>query len=280
MLAKTLPRGRASGGHASPNRRCYVSRIITGWIPGAWIVLAVLVAAQLHAQGRGGRTPDSASVERGTGLYSANCSFCHGTGGRGSAQAPSLARNQLLSPDRAAETLATIREGRPSRGMPAFSGLSEQNLSDILAYLRTQARQARGMLPETALLAGNAEAGKAYFNGDGRCGACHSATGDLAHIGSKYTPLPLTVAFLTPTPTKPVEVKVTLPSGQTISGTLRYLDGFAVSLTDSSGEYHSWYRENVKAVDVSDPLAAHRAQLARYSDKDIHDLVAYLVTLK
>jgi len=257
-----------------------MSRIVTAWIHGTWMAMAALAAAHLHAQSRGGLPPDAAAVQRGTGLYSANCSFCHGTGGRGSAQAPSLARDELFSQERAAGTLATIREGRPSRAMPAFSGLSEQNLSDILAYLRTRVREARGMLPETALLVGDAAAGKAYFNGEGRCNTCHSPTGDLARIGAKYTPLPLTVAFLTPATAKPVRIKVTLPSGQTISGTLRYLDGFAVSLTDRSGEYYSWYRENVKAVDVSDPLAAHRAQLARYTDTDIHNLLAYLVTLK
>jgi hypothetical protein len=136
------------------------------------------------------------------------------------------------------------------------------------------------MLPETALLVGDAQAGQIYFSGEGRCNTCHSPTGDLAGIGAKYSPLALTVAFLTPTTAKPIQVKVTLPSGQAVSGALRYLDGFAVSISDSTGEYHSWYRENVKVVDVSDPLAAHRAQLAKYTDTDIHNLLAYLVTLK
>jgi hypothetical protein len=90
----------------------------------------------------------------------------------------------------------------------------------------------------------------------------------------------LTIAFLTPTTGKPVQVKVMLPSGQAISGSMRYLDGFVVSIDDSSGQYRSFYRENVKSVDVSDPLAAHKAQLARYTDTDIHNLLAYLVTLK
>jgi cytochrome c oxidase cbb3-type subunit 3 len=255
-------------------------RIATSWLPVAWVVLTAVSAGQLWAQGRGGPPPDPAAVERGTGLYAANCSFCHGSRAGGSQQAPNLARNQLYNQDHLAETVATIREGRTTKGMPSFAALSEQNITDIVAYLRSRVASARNMLPETALLVGDAKSGQAYFNGEGRCSTCHSATGDLAHVGAKYSPLPLTVAFLTPTTTKATQVKVTLPSGQVVSGTLRYVDGFAVSLSDSSGEYYSWYRDNVKAVDVLDPLGEHRALLAKYTDTDIHNLLAYLVTLK
>jgi len=257
-----------------------MSRTAGSWLRSACIGLASLGATHLWAQGRGGPPSDPVAVERGGGLYATNCSFCHGSGGGGSQQAPSLARNQLFNQNHLDETLVTIREGRPSRGMPAFSGLPEQNITDIVAYLRSRATIASGMLPETALLVGDAQAGQAYFNGEGRCGSCHSPTGDLARIGARYSPLALTVAFLTPVTQKPIQVKVTLPDGETVSGKLRYADGFAVSMDDSSGEYRSWYRENLKSVEILDPLAAHRAQLARYTDTDIHNLLAYLVTLK
>jgi hypothetical protein len=71
-----------------------------------------------------------------------------------------------------------------------------------------------------------------------------------------------------------------LPSGQTVSGKLRDVDEFVVSLDDSSGEYRSWPREELKSVDVMDPLAPHRAMLIKYTDPDIRNLLAYLVTLK
>lgn len=248
--------------------------------PGTWIAIAWLSSVYLCAQVREG-APDPAAVERGSGLYSSNCSFCHGSQGRGSAQAPALARGQLFSQDPTGEAIAaTIRAGRPAKGMPAFSGLPQQNISDIIAYLRSRLLEARGTLPETALLVGDAKAGQAYFNGAGQCRTCHSPTGDLAGVGAKYSPLALTIAFLTPTTAKPIQVKVTLPAGPAVSGSLRYLDGFVVSLDDTSGQYRSFYRENVKSVDVTDPLAAHRSQLARYTDTDIHNLLAYLVTLK
>ncbi len=134
-------------------------------------------------------------------------------------------------------------------------------------------------MPETALLVGDPKAGLAYFNGAGKCSTCHSATRDLAHIGSKNQPLALTTSFLTP-PAIPFQVTVVLPSGETIKGQLDYLDEFTVALVDSAGVHHSWPRQHTKSVDVADPLAAHKHLLPIYTDKDIHDLLAYLVTLK
>jgi mono/diheme cytochrome c family protein len=244
-------------------------------------VCILALGGDLLAQGRGGPPPDAAAVERGAGLYNSNCSFCHGSQGRGSEQAPSLLRNPLFGQDRKGEPIiAAMKEGRPGKGMPSFKTLPEQDASDIVAYLRSRLMEARGILPETALLVGDAKAGQAYFSGAGRCSSCHSASGDLAGVGTRLNPLALAVAFLTPAAKKPVTVKVTTPTGQTVSGNLRYIDEFVVSLDDSSGEYHSWSRDNLKSVVVSDPLAGHKEQLARYSDTDIHNLLAYLVTLK
>jgi hypothetical protein len=191
-------------------------------------------------------------------------------------------RNFLVSQDRKGEVLGpVIKEGRPSAGMPSFASMPPQDLTDVIAYLHLRNNEGRGGgLPETALLVGDANAGEAYFSGAGKCNTCHSLTGDLKGIGAKYTPLPLTIAFLTPTTKKPTLVKVTLPSGQAVSGNLRYIDEFVVSLDDSNGEYRSWSRETVKSVDVMDPLAPHRAMLIKYTDPDIRNLLAYLVTQK
>ncbi len=226
--------------------------------------------------------PDPAAAARGKGDFAANCSFCHGALATGSEQAPNLLRSPLLFQDKNGDVLVPfIKGGRPTLGMPSFASLPPQQLSDIVAFLHARLLETRGRrrLPETALLVGNATAGQAYFNGAGKCGTCHSPTGDLAGIGAKDQPLALTTAFLTP-PAKPLRVTVALPSGKTISGKLEYLDEFTVSMTDSAGSYHSWPRDHVKSVAVVDPLAEHKQLLKVYTDKDIHDLLAYLVTLK
>ena len=237
-------------------------------------LLLLLTALHLSAQ------VDPAAAERGKALYAPNCSFCHGSQGNGTEQAPSLSRNFLVTQDRHGEVITpVIRNGRPKDGMPAFASLQPSELADLSAYLHLLNIENRGtVLPETALLVGNANDGKAYFNS--KCSSCHAATGDLKGIGAKYTPLPLTIAFLTPTTSKPTQVKVTQANGQTITGLLRDIDEFIVSLTDSSGEYLSWSRNTLKSVEVLDPLAPHRAMLIKYTDPDIHNLLAYLVTLK
>src|SRR3984957_10949438 len=224
---------------------------------------------------------DKAAAERGKGYFSSSCSFCHGSLATGTEQAPNLLRSPLVLQDHNGDTLGPfLKQGRPTLGMPAFSSLPPQQIQDISAFLHARVQQVRGTrMPETALLVGDPKAGLAYFNGAGKCSTCHSATGDLAHIGSKEQPLALTTSFLTP-PAKLSEVTVVLPSGQSVKGKLEYLDEFTVSLVDSAGVYHTWPRDRIKAVEVVDPLAAHKAMLPVYTDKDIHDLLAYLVTLK
>ena len=246
--------------------------LTAGWITSA--------AAQAPAPAQAPAV-DAAAAERGQGIFSSSCSFCHGSQATGTEQAPNLLRSPIVFQDHNGDTLGPfLKQGRPTLGMPAFPTLGPDQVSDIAAFLHSRIQEVRGTrLPETALLVGNAKAGQAYFDGVGKCSTCHSPTGDLAHIGSKDQPLALTTAFLTP-PAKPLHVNVVLPSGQTVSGKLEYLDEFTVSLVDDSGAYHTWPRHYTKSVDVVDPLAAHKAMLPVYTDKEIHDLLAYLVTLK
>ena len=249
----------------------------------ASFVLCMSVASVTLAAAQAPAAPaiDKAAAERGKGNFSSSCSFCHGSLATGTEQAPNLLRSPLVSQDHNGDTLGPfLKQGRPTLGMPAFPTLSPEQVADIAAFLHSRIQEVRGTrLPETALLVGDAKAGQAYFNGAGKCSGCHSPIGDLAHIGSKDQPLALTTAFLTP-PAKLLHAKVVLPSGQTVSGQLEYLDEFTVSLVDDSGVYHTWPRDRTKSVDVIDPLAAHKAMLPIYTDKDIHDLLAYLVTLK
>ncbi|MGC2399769.1 MAG: c-type cytochrome [Acidobacteriaceae bacterium] len=224
---------------------------------------------------------DKAAADRGQGVFSSSCSFCHGSQATGTEQAPNLLRSPLVFQDHNGDTLGPfLKQGRPTLGMPAFPSLPPEQVQDISAFLHMRIQQVRGKrMPETALLVGDPKAGLAYFNGAGKCSTCHSATGDLAHIGTKDQPLALTTSFLTP-PAKPSQVTVVLASGETLKGKLEYLDEFTVALTDDAGTYHTLPRDHTKSVEVVDPLAAHKALLKMYTDKDIHDLLAYLVTLK
>jgi len=138
------------------------------------------------------------------------------------------------------------------------------------------------------VLVGDPRAGAEYFQGAGGCAQCHSPSGDLAGIGNRLQGLPLLQRMLYPsgrggdatTPEKlQAKATVTLPSGQTITGRLAYRDEFTIALTDASGWYRSWPVGQVKFT-VDRPLDAHMAQLAKYTDEDMHNVLAYLQTLK
>src|SRR5205814_573879 len=149
----------------------------------------------------------------------------------------------------------------------------------------------RGSYSIVNIVTGNSKAGEAYFNGAGKCNQCHSPSTDLAGIGRKYDPPTLQSRFLMPRPRggrggaaasgKPTQVVVTLPSGQSFSGNLNFMDDFNVSLRDSEGEFHSFARTgDVPKVEITDPYKAHEDLLRKYTDADMHNLTAYLVTLK
>jgi hypothetical protein len=133
------------------------------------------------------------------------------------------------------------------------------------------------------VLTGNLEAGRAYFNGAGKCNTCHSPTGDLAGVGRKDNPLDLQQRFLFPRRSKPLQVTVTPSGGQPVTGVLERIDDFSVALRDASGEYRTFSRDsrdkNVK-VDINDPLATHNQMLDVYTDQDMHNVVRYLESLK
>ena len=132
--------------------------------------------------------------------------------------------------------------------------------------------------PVERLLTGNAEAGKSFFNGAGGCNKCHSPTGDLNKVASKYSPMDLEAHMLYPEGRHTTAV-VTLPSGEQIKGPLAHIDDFEISLRDDSGWYRSFSRDRVK-VEIQDPLAAHRELLGKLTQEDVHNLFAYLESLK
>jgi cytochrome c oxidase cbb3-type subunit 3 len=72
---------------------------------------------------------------------------------------------------------------------------------------------------------------------------------------------------------------VTLPSGEKLAGKLAYQDEFNIGMRDTNGWYHSWPVSAVKFT-IDSPAAAHAELLDKYSDDDIHNLMAYLQTLR
>jgi mono/diheme cytochrome c family protein len=251
-----------------------------------FLLLALSLAAQTSRAARTreflglGPAPDPVAAERGEKLYAPNCAFCHGVKANGGDTGPDLIRSALVLHDDKGELIGPlVHQGRPDRGMPAFANFSGAQLADLAAFLHMKIELAanRGLYKEVNVVTGDAHAGAAYF--EAHCTSCHSSTGDVAHIAAKFEPPDLQARFLYPALAEAPKVTVTLPSGSAVTGRLKRLDDFNISLYDSGGVYRSWPRADVK-VEVEDRLAAHRKMLDQYSDADIHNLLAYLVTLK
>jgi len=242
-----------------------------------------------------GAPPDPAAVKRGQTLFVANCGFCHGSSANGGASGPDLVRSVLVLHDHGSgkEIGPVILTGRISKGMPKFE-MTNAQIQDIAAFLLSRNQAAANRMGYTIrnVVTGDAASGRTYF--DGHCASCHSASGDLAHIAAKYQPVDLQSRFLYPqtrgrggsTPARDPRsertVTVTLASGQTYTGRLDYRDDFSVALTTPSGEYHSWNLDAEKGIEVreTDPLEAHSEMLPKYSDADMHNVLAYLETLR
>ena len=235
--------------------------------------------------------PDPAGVERGQKIFVARCGFCHGSNANGGESGPDLVRSVLALDDEGGDKIGpVIRNGRPDKGMPAFP-LTDDQIKDVGAFLRSRQQAAINHTIQN-IVTGDAKRGQAYFNGAGRCNTCHSPTGDLAGIANKYDPVALQSRLVYPRTQRPrraegpepkvipTPVTVTLASGQTVTGTLEYIDDFDVALRDTSGDYRSFTRDAGVKVDVRDPLAAHEELLKKYTDEEMHNLVAYLEILK
>ncbi|PYR01128.1 MAG: class I cytochrome c [Acidobacteria bacterium] len=260
----------------------------------ALIVVAVasLAGAQQQALGPPG---DTAAVERGRAVLSEQCGFCHGANARGGSSGPDLTRSALVQEDENGKQLGEfLRVGRPDRGMPKFD-LPDARVADVAAFLHAEIYLAsnRRLYKILDVLVGDPKAGQAFFNGAGRCSACHSATGDLKGIGAKYDPVALQGRIVYPrrggVPGSPayedknaIKATITPSSGAAVTGAIVRLTDFEVTIYDAATrQMRSWLRNgDTPKVVVTDPLQAHMDQLMKWTDTDMHNTTSYLASLK
>ncbi|HEY6211134.1 MAG TPA: c-type cytochrome [Vicinamibacterales bacterium] len=268
------------------------------------VAIVAATGAAALAQGRGVITSprnaypdraaaDPASVERGRALYGVNCAFCHGADTRGGDSGPSLLRSGVVLDDQHGELIGPIvQNGRTDRGMPKFQ-LTPGQIADVAAFIHTfkAAGYDESRQKPPTILVGDAAAGKAYFGA--RCASCHSPAGDLRGVATKINDerllqqtllMPGTggrgAATLVAVP--PTMATIRLATGETIEGRVERMDDFTIAIVTADGQHRSFRTEGADAprVEITDPLQGHRDLLRVYSDKDIHNLTAYLWTLK
>ena len=238
---------------------------------------------------------DPVQVAHGKVLFDASCQGCHGRDLRGGdIGGPNLLRSQVALRDVDGELIVPIIQGsRQAMGMPNI-GLNTEDAKAVAAYVRSviatigQQGKPSGETEALNVVVGNASDGKVYF--DAKCKGCHSADGDLQGIASRTNDPKLlqntwvsgwarggVKASQKTVPT----VAITWPSGEKLEGQLIQIDDFLVTVRLSDGSVRTISRNGrTPDVLVHDPLKAHEDMLPAYTDKDIHDVTAYLVTLK
>ncbi len=223
-------------------------------------------------------------TSNGQSLFVQNCAFCHGRDAGGGEEGPDLTRSKLVAEDVAGNKIGpVVLNGRQEKGMPRFQ-LAEPDIKELAAYIHEQKKIAESQkggrrgVEVADLQTGNAGAGKAYFNGAGKCSTCHSPSGDLAGVATRYEGLKLEQRLLYPRGAV-ANITVILPSGEKLSGKLAYQDEFNIGMRDANGWYRSWPVSAVRFT-IDAPANAHAELLDKYTDEDIHNLMAYLQTLR
>src|ERR1700722_9318665 len=241
-----------------------------GWRQGisVWVVVLGLASpGTLHAQ------------SPGAPIFASNCAGCHGADGRGGEHAPNIATAPDVQHMTDRELAGIIRYGIPGAGMPAFSSLKQQEVADVVGYLRTL--QGRG---DIVKLPGDPKQGEALFFGKAQCSGCHMVNGkggfigsDLSFYGADAKPDRIRAIILDPDKNLPADQKATTVvtrTGQKITGMLKVNDNFSVSLQTLDGTFHFFPKPDLAQVDFGSRSLMPASTL---SGKEVDDLVSYLL---
>jgi mono/diheme cytochrome c family protein len=236
---------------------------------------------------------------RGKSLYDANCASCHAVDLRGGPKGTNLLRSGIALRDQHGELVGeAVVKHDPALSLVAADTVAvAEYLHSIHATMSGQGSPP-GRNPtdiELNVLVGDAKAGEAAFGS--LCSSCHSVTGDLKGIGSKFEDARAlqngwvagsTAAFAgggrgggggVGSP-----ATVTMADGSKLEGTLVRKDDFLVVLTLPDGTRKSMARNNgIPKVEVRDPREAHKKMVLQLDDpenKKMHDVTAYLWTIK
>ena len=281
----------------------------------ALIICAALTLAPGAFAQRAGRfkiyTPEA--ISRGQDSYNKTCGYCHGEKAKGGQVGPDLIRSDVSLHDEDGIGMAEYLKGAAHQKAVKLA-LEQTAVFDIAAYIHSRINNAAsqrgdGILVDVVAKAGNAQAGEAYFNGPGGCTQCHSITGNMKGIGAKYDIVTLQERVAMPSrggpggghggggggggrgggaaapdvPPGPLAITstVTLADGTKVEGTPIRVTDFEVVLRLADGTQKTWPREDgIPSVENHDPLAKHIEILKTMTDQRMHDLTAYLATLK
>jgi len=230
------------------------------------------------------KLPNSrADLLRGEKLFQVHCSLCHGPKGEG-ARGPMLTRAKLSrAPDDGA-LLKILEDGIRGTEMPGANALSDRELRQTAAYVRSLGKVALKPVP------GDVVRGAEIYRGKAGCAGCHSVRGDggvagpdLSSIGESRSAAFLRESIVNPGAAVPegyLLVTVVPNSGPRVTGMRVNEDSFSIQLRDAAGRSYSFWKKDLAEIERErgkSPMPSYRGQLA---DAELTDLVAYLASLK
>jgi mono/diheme cytochrome c family protein len=234
-----------------------------------------------------GPEPDKAAAARGAPLFQQTCAFCHGPQGRGATGASLLTSDVVLGDDHGEHLVPFLKKGLPEKGMPAFATMPDDELKNIAEFVHMQVEDVanRGTYHVLNILVGNSALGQDYVAA--HCMSCHTAK-TFAHIGSKFrSPQQLQRGWIWPA--RPVSsadssladtAAVKMPDGGAITGRVTQVSDFRITVVDQAGKANVIDRKPGVEVRMNDPLAAHQEMIMTLTNDDMHNVTAYLDTLK
>jgi cytochrome c oxidase cbb3-type subunit 3 len=252
------------------------------------------------------RTPevDQAAHDRGRAIWARECVDCHGSQARGSDTGPNIIRTKTVNFDRSSPAAGSVlgpflKAGHPTQSGKASATFTAEEVVALANFVRQRVNDTmRGSPVFTVgdILVGDRAAGQKYFEGPGRCATCHNDSArSLAGIGSRIAaPVDIQQRMLfpgsggggrrgaaaAPTGATAITARVTPATGPEISGVLVEQSDFFVTLRQADGTIRAVRRAPDTKIVLTNPLQAHIDLLDVITDTQIHDLVAYLESLK
>ena len=231
-----------------------------------------------------GAVPDREAAAHAVPVFQQNCAFCHGPQGRGATGPSLVTSDEVLGDDHGEKLVPFLKKGRPEKGMPAFATMPDDKLKDLVEFMHLQVEEVanRGAYRVLNILVGDRSKGQDYVAA--HCMSCHSAE-TFAHMGSKFrSPEQLQRYWIWPARSgndaAAVTATVKTSEGATLTGRVTQVSDFRITLVDRSGEMHSIARDSGVEVRISDSLAAHQKMIMTLKNDDMHNVTAYLDSLK
>ncbi|HYL15602.1 MAG TPA: c-type cytochrome [Terriglobales bacterium] len=272
--------------------------------PPVWVgfpfLMLTLAGTSLGAQDHNPFAADPKMAKAGEFQFRINCAFCHGLGARGGGRGPDLTRAQKRHGNSDADLFRTINQGVAGTAMPPNGttgqgvGMTDEEIWQVITYLRSV------QVKTLEQPRGNFAHGKELFYGDANCSGCHMVEGkggrlgpDLTSVGGARAADYIVDSVRNPSrrlaqglaeatkefPQEYETVTVMTADGKEITGVTLNEDSFSVQLMDASEHLHFFEKDKLRSFKKSRVSLMPAYDTGLLSDKDLQDIVAYLVSV-